>query len=333
MRGPMSNVILHVHNVSIVGGVTGFICDLADAFPQFFHISMFVRDQETRDSLQMLNDKGVRSFHGPICREVVRDIDPAVVVLHNISGDDMQKPWGWVREWPTISWHHSAVRPTVQTDLHIFVSQYLRGFYQKLIDSGYIRNWRVIPPCINEARFAGVVPSRDRVIGKVATPDKQQKYPKFLLRIAKDLGCKLMIPGGNRFYGEDPALIPVAPTWFGVPGFLSRMRVCLYVNEPGFGPETWCRSVTEALAAGVPVVAENRGGIAEQIQDGVNGFLVDPSDYYLMKARTEQLLQDEKLAARFGSAGRAWAGANAGLQMLRDGLSGHLLGALVGAPV
>jgi glycosyltransferase involved in cell wall biosynthesis len=110
------------------------------------------------------------------------------------------------------------------------------------------------------------------------------------------------------------------------------MRVFLYMNEPGFGPETWCRSVTEALAAGLPVVAENRGGIAEQIQDGVNGFLVDPSDYYLMKARAEQLLLDGQLAARFGSAGRAWVKANAGLHVLRERLSDHLLGALVGAP-
>jgi glycosyltransferase involved in cell wall biosynthesis len=328
----MSNVMLHVHNVSIVGGVTGFICDMADAFPQFFHASLFVRDQETRDSLQMLNDKGVRSFHGPLRREVVRDIDPAVVILHNIGGDDVQKPWGWIRDWPTVSWHHSAVRPTVQTDLHIFVSRYLRGLYQGLIDSGYIRNWRVIPPCINEARFAGSFPSADRVIGKISTPDKRQKYPRFLLQAAKDLGCKLMIPGGGRFYGSDPDLISVATSWFGVPGFLSRMRVFLYVNETGFGPETWCRSVTEALAAGLPVVAENRGGVAEQIQDGVNGFLVDPSDYYLMKARVEQLLLDGQLAVRFGSAGRAWVKANAGLQVLRDRLSDHLLGALVGAP-
>ena len=34
----------------------------------------------------------------------------------------------------------------------------------------------------------------------------------------------------------------------------------------------------EALASGVPMVASNRAGGAELIQDGVNGYVVDPLD-------------------------------------------------------
>ncbi len=45
--------------------------------------------------------------------------------------------------------------------------------------------------------------------------------------------------------------------------------------------ETWCRAVTEAMAAGLPVVADNRGGIAEQIENGVDGFLCDDDDAFV----------------------------------------------------
>ncbi|HAW59316.1 MAG TPA: hypothetical protein DCX03_09965 [Bacteroidales bacterium] len=44
--------------------------------------------------------------------------------------------------------------------------------------------------------------------------------------------------------------------------------------------ETWCRVVTEAMFAGVPVVAERKGGIREQIIHGETGFLCEtPNEF------------------------------------------------------
>jgi trehalose synthase len=42
--------------------------------------------------------------------------------------------------------------------------------------------------------------------------------------------------------------------------------------------EGFCLSVTEALWKGRPVVASNVGGLPSQIEDGRNGFLLDPQD-------------------------------------------------------
>jgi glycosyltransferase involved in cell wall biosynthesis len=42
--------------------------------------------------------------------------------------------------------------------------------------------------------------------------------------------------------------------------------------------EAWGRVVTEAMACGLPVVCHNRGGYAEIIEHGRNGFLFDTQE-------------------------------------------------------
>ena len=69
--------------------------------------------------------------------------------------------------------------------------------------------------------------------------------------------------------------------------------------------ETWCRAVTEAMAAGLPVVAEKKGGIVEQIEDGVDGFLCE-SDAEIVE-RTRQLVRDPQLRVELGMRARAKA--------------------------
>ncbi|MBW4593971.1 MAG: glycosyltransferase family 4 protein [Brasilonema angustatum HA4187-MV1] len=60
----------------------------------------------------------------------------------------------------------------------------------------------------------------------------------------------------------------------------------------------------EAMAAGVPVVATQIAGVSELVEDGVNGYLVPPGDTVSLTQRVEKLLNDEKLRAAFGTAGR-----------------------------
>ena len=60
----------------------------------------------------------------------------------------------------------------------------------------------------------------------------------------------------------------------------------------------------EALAAGRPVVATTVGGVADVVEDGTDGFLVDPGDTDAMAERLERLARDPELRAAFGEAGR-----------------------------
>ncbi|MFC1593959.1 glycosyltransferase [Candidatus Omnitrophota bacterium] len=58
--------------------------------------------------------------------------------------------------------------------------------------------------------------------------------------------------------------------------------------------------VSEALWKGKAVVAGNVGGIPAQIQDGKNGFLVDPYDYAMCADRVIELLKNPTLAQSMG---------------------------------
>ncbi len=54
----------------------------------------------------------------------------------------------------------------------------------------------------------------------------------------------------------------------------------------------------EAMACGVVPVVTDRGGAADFIQDGVNGFLRDPADIDGMAAAVLQVLEDPALRAQ-----------------------------------
>lgn len=61
----------------------------------------------------------------------------------------------------------------------------------------------------------------------------------------------------------------------------------------------------EAGACRKPVVATLVGGIPEIIEDGVNGYLVEPGNTDALANRVDALIADPSLRVRFGEAGRA----------------------------
>jgi trehalose synthase len=64
-------------------------------------------------------------------------------------------------------------------------------------------------------------------------------------------------------------------------------------------------TVAEAMWKGRPVVASSVGGIADQVQDGKNGLLVDdPHDLEGFGRAVVKLLEDERLARQLGAEAR-----------------------------
>jgi glycosyltransferase involved in cell wall biosynthesis len=96
-------------------------------------------------------------------------------------------------------------------------------------------------------------------------------------------------------------------SWLGergdVPELMAAMDVLLLPSwEEPFG-----RSVIEAMAMGVPVVATNIGGPAEIIEAGTDGYLVAPREPQRWAEAIRELADQPGLRAQMGRAGRAKA--------------------------
>jgi glycosyltransferase involved in cell wall biosynthesis len=63
-------------------------------------------------------------------------------------------------------------------------------------------------------------------------------------------------------------------------------------------------SLMEAMAAGVPVVATQVGGVSELVEDGVSGHVLRPGDTDQLTDALDRLLSDPGWRARLGAAGR-----------------------------
>ncbi|GGM13410.1 GDP-mannose-dependent alpha-mannosyltransferase [Streptomyces fumigatiscleroticus] len=71
------------------------------------------------------------------------------------------------------------------------------------------------------------------------------------------------------------------------------------------GPfETFCQTVQEAMASGVPVVAPAAGGPLDLVAHGRTGLLVPPRDAAAVRKAVWSLAADPRLRAAYGAAGR-----------------------------
>jgi phosphatidylinositol alpha 1,6-mannosyltransferase len=170
-------------------------------------------------------------------------------------------------------------------------------------------------------------PNGETVIGYVGrlAPEKQVED----LRAVADLpGTRLVIVGDGP---SRPALEKLLPRATFL-GFQKGEQLAesyagfdVFVH-PGEN-ETFCQTVQEALASGVPVVATGRGGPLDLVQNSRTGWLYRPGDLDDLRARVLDLTGDEAkrrafaLAARDSVAHRTWAS-------LGDELLGHYVEAI-----
>jgi glycosyltransferase involved in cell wall biosynthesis len=173
-------------------------------------------------------------------------------------------------------------------------------------------------------REAGVIHDRIRVKPNFAWPTRRRvsegDYFLTLGRLSPEKGVDTIVgalPLGARLLvvGDGPQRAKLAS--LAGPGVELRTAV----DEPAVSallqrarallvPSRWYegqpRVILEAFAAGVPVLASSIGGLPELVQEGVNGFLVDPSDTAAWRAAMGRLM-DNALVDHLGDgAYRSW---------------------------
>ena len=88
----------------------------------------------------------------------------------------------------------------------------------------------------------------------------------------------------------------------GVRDFLSEVDILAQVT----GADTLGRSILEAQLVETPVLATDVGGCCEAIADRKTGYLIKPGDPNDLCDKIELLLQDKKMSANLGQAGRQY---------------------------
>ncbi len=113
-------------------------------------------------------------------------------------------------------------------------------------------------------------------------------------RALENLACRLGISGQIQFAGEVPH---------------ERIPCLLWESDVFVRParsEGMGNAFVEALAAGVPIIGTDVGGIPDIIHDGETGLLTRVDDAVDLARKIRQLLGDHDLAARLSRQGSAW---------------------------
>jgi glycosyltransferase involved in cell wall biosynthesis len=289
----MNNVMVHVNNVCWLGGTMLHTLTVCKAYPEFKHVVYYVHRGANKQMHALLTEAGVETrllVNRTLHRADIASLDPALVILNNTSSKFVEGEWphDWLREWPTIYYHHSPVSPIIPADLDIFNSRHLYKRFENCRER--MQAVRFIGSYINTDEFEARRPRRSTdgrvVIGKLAS-DQKVKFPPVLPRVLERIEdihgpgkVAFEIVGGSKYYPKLGERLTVyqAPD-FGsssAPDFYARWDVLLYVTTDDY-TETWCRVITEAMASGLAIVAENKGAIPEQIDHGEEGLLIPRS--------------------------------------------------------
>src|ERR1700722_6476412 len=110
-----------------------------------------------------------------------------------------------------------------------------------------------------------------------------------------------------------------------IPNVLGQLDVLV---QPNRGPEGLGRSVLEAMACGVPVIAVNKWGPAELIDDSRSGLLFAPLDTEQLTAHMLTLGESEFLRRIRGKLGHDWVHRNLVATELADKFDRILAGAI-----
>ncbi len=226
-------------------------------------------------------------------------------------------------------WGHHVYKKVLYKKLFTFLERRSAKISDKLIvvsstnsrdglrdGIGEPNQYTTIHSCINLDEFTGVfsdpaetrkklgINPQSRLVGTVGRLS-QQKNPLDFIRVAKKVKKELpdtqfVFVGDGPLRSESEKLIEESGLSKDIflPGLRTDVPDLLCCMDVFILTSLWeglPRVIPQAMACGLPVVANAVDGICEVIDDQKNGFLIPPGDISLMSARIVSLLKDEQL--------------------------------------
>lgn len=138
----------------------------------------------------------------------------------------------------------------------------------------------------------------------------------YSLIVAGDGPMRQDIEARARTYGVDAHFAgQLRP--FDMPKFFAQGDLFAW---PGVG-EAYGLTYLEAQAAGVPIVAENHGGVSACVRNGVSGILTEPSDPDDFARALRRLMEDAELRFKLSNSAHEWVNAERSLEAASARLS------------
>jgi phosphatidylinositol alpha 1,6-mannosyltransferase len=164
---------------------------------------------------------------------------------------------------------------------------------------------RFRPELRDEKLRRELAPNGELIVGYVGRL-APEKHVELLARACGMPGVRVVVVGDGP---SEPSLRTALPgaVFLGrrTGDDLARIFASLDVFAHTGPYETFCQTVQEAMASGVPVIAPAAGGPLDLVDHGRTGLLVEPRDVDAVQTAVAALAGDPELRAAYGLAGRA----------------------------
>lgn len=218
-------------------------------------------------------------FIGGILPEKIAVISMAVGEM--FTGKSIQKLQVVYNGTDTIKFSPEIDGSGIRKEFNIANDEFVVGIVGRLViwkgQREFLKAASVIVRKIPKTKFL--------IVGDTTFGSKQYKEQLY------DLACELGIESKVIFFGcrDD------------IPNIIRAMDVMVHAS---ISPEPFGLVIIEGMASGVPVVASNRGGPVEIIENGKDGFLVNPEETDILVGRIIELLGDKSLRDKIAQAAR-----------------------------
>ncbi|MXQ67566.1 glycosyltransferase [Actinomadura rayongensis] len=202
--------------------------------------------------------------------------------------------WWWLRRL------HTGAARTLAPSTPVAAELERRGFPRVHLWGRGVDRRRFHPRHRSAALRARLAPRGEVLVGYVGRL-AAEKRPALLAHLADLPGVRLVVVGDGPEERSLRRRLPDAVfTGFRTGTELSELMASLDVFVHTGADDTFCQTVQEALACGVPVVAAAAGGPLDLVRPGVNGLLYAPDDAEGLRAAVVTLAADAALRRSMG---------------------------------